>query len=221
MTKYLYLFVIILLTFSLLNSGCGETNDLKVMEKRSIKAVHNSYDRRKKFQLVSHLENKPFFRKTLFFRVTNTSIIPSPYYIVAIPKGTKKAYYIFSSYRREDLESNIDKFTKIIAIESYRIEPDIGNYVDTFSSLVTRSCLINSIDDIKYLSDGEKSELIKNVPNIGPPKYEFKGANINIEFYSCSLNDVFKWNLIVSTNGEVMSFKVEEFKARRYNLMIL
>ena len=151
----------------------------------------------------------------------NTSIIPSPYYIVAIPKGTKKAYYVFPPYSREDLETNVKYFSEIIARESYIIEPNIRNYLASLSSLVSRSDLIDSIDEIKYLSDSEKSDLINKIPNIGPPKHEFKGANINIEFYSCSLNDVFKWNLIVSKNGEVMSFKVEEFKARRYNLMIL
>ena len=215
MAKYnfLYLFVIILLIISLLNSGCGETNDLNAMEKKAIKAVHKAYSSTKEFQLVPHLENKPFFSKSLFFRVSNYSVTPSIPYIVAIDKKTKKAGFVLIPHRRQSLEIHIDNFSKIIAKESLRIDQsNIEDYINSFLFLVSPASLVDNIEDIKYLSNSEVSDIKKEFPDIGVPRYDYKDANISIEFYSYGTFGFLKWNLTISQNGEVISYKFKEFK---------
>ena len=215
-TKYLYLYLVVIIfpMFSLFNSGCGENNDLKTMEKRSIKAVHKAWGWTKESQIEARLVNLPLFSKTLFFWVRNNGITPPTIYIVAIDKKTKNADYVFYPHSTQSLEMDIEYFSKIVAKESLIIDQsNFMNYIHSFLYLINKqSDLIDSIDDIKFLSDSKMSEIKKDFPNIGSLKYNSKGANIYTEFYSYSVFYLLKWNLIVSHNGEVISFKFKEFK---------
>jgi hypothetical protein len=213
---YFYLFVIIFLMFSLLNSGCGETNDLKAMEKRSIKAVRKAYDFTKESKLQSSwLENLPLISKTLFFWVNLSGWSPPRIFYVAIDKKTMNVDYIFFPDSTQSLEMDIENFSKIIAKESIIIDQsNFENYIYSFLYLINKkSELIDSIDDIQFVPDSKMSEMKKEFPNIGPGKCNFGGANISTEFYSYSnfLGCLYKWNLIISHNGEVISYKFKEF----------
>ena len=115
---------------------------------------------------------------------------------------------------KEFLEKDIAKFSNIIFKESLIIKKtNIKDYIESFLYLVSfGSSLKESIDDI-YLPEVIKSKVKKYIPNVSPLKYDLKRDTINIEFYSYNPSGflLIKWSLLVSQNGEVISFNAEEF----------
>lgn len=213
------------------NGSCREMNDLKRMEKISIDAVNTAYGWTKKYSLIPKLIEQSYFSKTSLFQLhIADGPEPPPKFIVGLGEDRKHAVVFFPykdakryskllnnetlAFGWEDFISiDINKFSNIVVKESLELDrSNIRKYIDSFLYLTSiGSNLIDGIDDIEYLPYDIIASFDKYKSVVKPLKYDFSEGKIRTEF--CSWNHrgfLLKWNLLLSQNGEVLSFKAEE-----------
>lgn len=198
------IFLLIVAFFVLLAcSNSFSREKLSDMEKLAIAALNEEKGWKNKYSMIATPVKKDYYERHKIMKVQVLHIAPAPIFFVAISENKKK--YVFASYKDGDAE----KFSKLMKDENKEIDKNtVRQYLKAFLFLVDKkSSLIEKLEDIVFVSEREKYFLIKYRNSIKPVEYRILNKGIKISFFSWSWGKIYKWDMLIKHNGEILSSK--------------